>query len=227
MISESTRQFDLYDFFSVLIPGAVFLLAVFPFLPEDTDIFSTGLILAVILVGFVIGRAIHAMLLLIDEFYGATSHRDTFVKEVSEPVKITEGLADTFYEKATDAFSSLNLPDDQSKLSGDDRDSLEDLYSLVRSAIHMDTRGRSRTFQAVFDFYRCMMTTCALLFAIYTVYTIVLLLEIASDSWIGYTTYIGSLEPSPAILFFGASFVFLLPFTVFRHVRSGYRIFNT
>ncbi|AFO59130.1 hypothetical protein NJ7G_3913 [Natrinema sp. J7-2] len=43
--------------------------------------------------------------------------------------------------------------------SSDYGDRLKDLYGLVQGYIHMDARGRSRTFEAVFDFYQCMLLT--------------------------------------------------------------------
>lgn len=224
MLTESTRQFDLYDFFGVLIPGAVFILALFPFLPHDASVFTTGVLVATVAVGFVFGRALHALSLIIDQRYGATSHRDTFVNEVLEPESVTKGLANAFYKNAIETFPTLSLPDDRSNLERSEHWwVLEDLYGLVRSYIHMDARGRSRTFQAVFDFYRCMLTACFLLFAIYTMYTVALFFEIAADGWIGYNSYIGTLDLAPGLVFFGAAFLFLGPFAAFRHVRSDYR----
>lgn len=227
MISEGTRQLDLYDFFSILIPGAIFIIGLFPFLPRETPLFSTGTLIATLILGFVAGRTIHAATLLVNGYLTyPTSHRDTFVNQLLDPNTITTELADSFWEKATDAFGSLDLPDDRGDLSRESHTGcLKDLYGLVRGYIHMDARGRSRTFQAVFDFYQCMLTTCVLLFIIYSCYTVLLALYFPTEEWGGYESYIYSLDLWPPIVFFGAGLIFLVPFTTFRKVRSSYRKF--
>lgn len=229
MISEGTRQFDLYDFFSVLIPGVTFLLSLFPFFPESTPVLSTGVLIALIALGFVAGRAIHASSVFIERLSDGTTHRDTFVNALLNTTAVSEGLADSYYRRSTATFGSVSLPESRDDLKGSDcnpakRDlELEMLYTLTRSHIHLDARGRSRTFQAVFDFYRNMLTTCALLFLIYAAYTLVIFFEIPADGWVSYQSYLASLGLAPAVVFFAAAFVFLFPFTAFRMVRSDYR----
>ncbi|AFO59131.1 hypothetical protein NJ7G_3914 [Natrinema sp. J7-2] len=64
------------------------------------------------------GRAIHAATLWLNDFLTfPTSHRDTFVNQLIEPDAFSNKLADSFWEEATDAFSSLELPEEREELS--------------------------------------------------------------------------------------------------------------
>lgn len=245
MLTEGTRRFDLYDFFSVFVPGGAFLVGILPFLPRETPVSSTGFVGAMILLGFVFGRAIHALGLWLEGSgedsifswgiagYGidlrggdgvATSHRDYFVKEILEPNDISPGLVDTFYSFSSGYFDHLNLEQKRSDLvRADHEEELESLYTLVRSAIHMDARGRSRTFQAVLDFQRTMMMGSLLLFVIYVFYSIVKALGPASNGFVGYNTYISYLGLPWWGIFLGAVLVLVGSYTTFEQIRSNYR----
>lgn len=59
---STPRQFDLYDFFSVLLPGMAFIFGIFPFMPYGLlKLSSVWLVISLIVGGFVIGRAIHSL----------------------------------------------------------------------------------------------------------------------------------------------------------------------
>lgn len=167
MILEGTRELDLYDFFSVLIPGAAFLIGLFPFLPEDTPIFSTGVIGLLIVGGFVFGRGIHAFSLRLEKYTPAANHRQLFKDELQDTDNLSKRLVNTFYSESRKHFANVPFPPLRSELSEEEADSL---YELVRSTIHIDGRGRSRSFQAIVDFYRSMWVLSAILAAIYIGY---------------------------------------------------------
>lgn len=245
MLTEGTRRFDLYDFFSVFIPGGAFLVGVLPFLPREAPISSTGFLGAMLLLGFVFGRAIHALGLWLEGAGGnaitsfsiagygidlrggdgvATSHRDYFIVEILEPNEISSGLVDTFYSLSSGYFDHLNLTDKRSGLAREEHeDELESLYTLVRSAIHIDARGRSRTFQAVLDFQRTMMMASLLLFVIYIFYSGLKAVEPVSGGLVGYDTFISYLDLPWWIIFLGAVFILVGSYTTFEQIRSNYR----
>jgi hypothetical protein len=226
MLTESTRQFDLYDFFSVLIPGAAFLIGVAPFLPNQAVSFSVPSVIVLIILGFVFGRFIHASGLLLERFFGATSNRDYFISELENPSSTSPSLVDEFYRCAQDAFPSVDIPDERSELKEKDfSDELEQLYVLVRSYIHMDARGRSRTFQAVLDFYRGIWVGSLFLVIIYVAYVVIVVLGWNSREIIGYQSYLGALDIHFAIIFFAAVFVLGGAYATFEQVRSDYRAY--
>lgn len=223
MITEGTRRFDLYDFFSILIPGAAFTIGLLPFLPAKSSVFSTALFGILIVIGFVFGRGIHASALLLESRFG-TSHRDEFINELVNPVDIDRELIKQFYSNYTDTFEHGNLPSDYKDLDRDDhRYGINTMYGMVRSYIHMDARGRSRTFQAVLDFYRSVMVTSAFLATLYMVYAVLDGLQLLNQETIGYTSYLGSLNIHPYILFFGAAGLFGISYWLFERIRSNYR----
>ena len=61
MLSSGTRKLDLYDFFSVFIPGAVVMVALAPLLPESVDPTPLEATVPLLLGGFVVGRGIHVV----------------------------------------------------------------------------------------------------------------------------------------------------------------------
>lgn len=289
MITESTRQFDLYDFFSVLIPGAACLIGIFPFLPEDAPIFSTASIGFLIIGGFVVGRAIHAISLVIEDKLNLVSHREYFAKQIVSPDSVSKPLVSEFYSACKDTFPELDLPENIEELQNssseaesdsNDEDDTESstpdksdssifsniiniifgglfaivgivviallpyvvkdkyvvqsinvdtyddrinaLYTNIRTYIHMDARGRSRTFQAVYDFYRSMWYVSIIFFFIYLITGIVLILDIEPLPE-GYVTFLGSTGISGEFVFLLALVIFAGGYHTFKKVRSKYR----
>jgi hypothetical protein len=239
MLAEGTRRFDLYDFFSVLLPGGGLIVGLVPFLPRDAKIFSIGAVAAGVVLGFVFGRGLHALGLLLERppnaegslfavrGYGivsngvSTSHRDLFIEELRGPDEVSPGLVDEFYARVLDAFPDIGLQQQRSELDENDDPELETLYTLVRSQIHMDSRGRSRTFQAVLDFQRTMMVTSLLLFAVYMTYAIMLWTEATSP--VAYEAYISYVGPTGWLVALGAVVLLLSAHTTFERIRSNYR----
>jgi hypothetical protein len=226
MLAEGTRRFDLYDFFSILIPGAAFLIGLAPLFPLEVPVVSTSGVVILLVGGFVVGRCIHAAALRIERFKDVTGHREHFVDELVGSNTVTDDLADRFYDQCLKSFEQISLPQDREGLEKNEHEAnLETLYALVRSYIHMDARGRSRTFQAVLDFYRSIWVASALLSAIYVFYAFLLWWGIPSPASVGYTTYMSQLGIHYTIIFFGAVFVLGSAYATFKNVRSKYREF--
>lgn len=223
MIQENTKQFDLYDFFSVLLPGIAFILGLFPFLPRDSDVFSPGLIIPLLVGGFVVGRAIHATSLWIEQRAGAASHRAVFGDQLGDPTVVTSEVAESFYEACRDTFTEIDLPDSRSDAL-EDQLLVDNLYGLVRSYVHIDARGRSRTFQAVYDFYRSMWIISLILTGSYVCYAVGTAVGLF-DNQAGYTSYLGSLDITPGLIVFASLIIAAGSYLTFRRVRQNYREF--
>lgn len=228
-MGEGTRQIDLYDFFSVLIPGATFVVGVLPLLPSDTGLSGTSGILILTLLGFVFGRGIHALGVQVEQYDTPMSHREFFYREIQNPSQIDETLVDRFYTRARTQFSLSELPADRDKLGSNSEPAMDSLYNHARSFIHIDARGRSRTFQAVLDFHRGMMLVSGLLCLIYLGYALTLYAStfwwFSQSSWAPYLSHIGSYGINPGYVFFGALFILAGAYTTFERVRSNYRIY--
>lgn len=222
MMNTSPRQFDLYDFFSVLLPGVSFLLGVFPFFPNSSPISSLGAIVPVVVGGFVIGRAIHAAAVRIDDFFEHTSHRERFRNELQDPSVLPTSTVDHFYDECKAEFKDTGLPQGRGELDGDDHKRTgESLYGLVRSYIHIDARGRSRTFQAVYAFYRSMWLTSVLVYVFYLGYSVFTLFEVRI---VTYVSFIGVIGISANVVFLTSTTVLLGSFLTFRYAKTAYQI---
>ncbi|PHQ44249.1 hypothetical protein DJ68_19505, partial [Halorubrum sp. C3] len=187
MIEEGTRQFDLYDLVSVLIPGSTFTVGLAPLLPADTGTPSTAGLVILLLLGFVFGRGIHAVGIQLESHEAATSHREVFRKEIANTTNLSDDVVDRFYDTARDKFELDFLDTDRTQLDPDrDASDIDAIYDHVRSYIHIDARGRSRTFQAVLDFCRGMMVASAILSFIYLAYAVALITGFTASSWAPY-----------------------------------------
>ncbi|EMA69158.1 hypothetical protein C461_03247 [Halorubrum aidingense JCM 13560] len=226
MIEEGTRQFDLYDLVSVLIPGSTFTVGLVPLLPADTGSLSTAALVVVLLLGFVFGRGIHALGIQVESHESATSHREVFRQEIANTSAMSEDVVDRFYTTARQKFDLDFLSTDRTQLDPiKDSTEIDTLYDHVRSYIHMDARGRSRTFQAVLDFCRGMMIASGILSFIYLTYAIALVTGFTESSWAPYVSYLGNYELRPALIAFGALFILAGAFITFEQIRSDYRTY--
>ncbi len=221
MIRGGIRRFDLYDFFSVFLPGATLLIGLFPFLPNDTS-FSVGFVGILIVLGFVVGRAIHGTAILSDRFWKNDSHREVFLQELSDPEVLPPSVMDRFFTVCCEVYDGLGLCDSRRASIDADDDDLEPLYTLVRSYVHMDSRGRSRTFQAVYAFYRSMWLVSFLLGGVYYGYAILRVLEVTQET-VNYSTYIGSVGLTPAIIMAVVAAVVLFSYRVFRDAKERHQ----
>lgn len=257
MIGEGTKKIDLYDLFSVLIPGIIFLILLYPLLPDSIEISGVELTLIILIGGFVAGRAIHATRIELDKRYGE-SHREYFIKAVKDQNEEVSELSEEFWSVCDQEFPKLisrtqTVNQDEQDLNSNGQESeenhdpisqqdikdthIEELYTLVRSAIYMDARGRSRSFQALFDFYGSMWITFVLIFVIYAIYAIGNMgLTFVQDMFhvfgvdsaeevIGYNTHLSNFDIHPGMLFFGSALLFLGVGHLFRVTRRKYRHF--
>lgn len=223
MLNQGTRRFDLYDFFSIFIPGASAVIALFPFVPAGGSVPLSGVIGVVVVGGFVIGRGIHATALWVEGIANATTHRELFIDEVINPNCVSDELATQFYSACHSAFDTSELPKKRDDLGDEHRANLEDLYTLVRSYVHIDGRGRSRTFQAVLDFYRSIWVASFMLALVYMFYGTLTASGILSPGIIRYQSYLGTLGIHYSFMFYGAVAVVGGAYGTFRRVRSDYR----
>jgi hypothetical protein len=223
MIGEGTRQFDLYDFFNILIPGAVLTLSLTPFLPESVAPTSPAPLVAILVFGFIFGRAAHALGIQIERLDLVKSHREHFQDQLFDADEISPTIIEKFYSRARIKFDMSELPENRNDLERDDHvKELNTLYTMVRAMVHMDSRGRSRTFQAILDFYRSMMIIALVLFLICTGYAIVLSAEGASEL-LPYNSHLSSFDILPAVSFFIGVVIPLSAYTIFERIRSEYR----
>jgi hypothetical protein len=223
MIGEGTRQFDLYDFFSIFIPGVTFLLALVPFLPRDQSLPTLGIVGLVLIGGFVVGRVVHALRILIEDWANLTTHRDYFINEITNPRGIDSSLVERFYETAKAEFDHAGLPDWDNIDKNKHTDELETLYTLTRSAIHIDSRGRSRTFQAIYDFYTSMMIASSAIALLYLLYSLIQGFDLVSSATIGFKPYITILDVHWLVLLFITLTAYNLLFYISRQMRTPYR----
>jgi hypothetical protein len=215
-MTTSIRRFDLYDFFSVLLPGSALLLGLVPFLPNKTDFGSLGVLLPFLVAGFVIGRAIHsvavgvekrhqksdsdvgwieshiiyplAVLFFAYDWTEDVTHRRYFIIEIKNKGDIDEKVVKLYLRLCRDAFNELDIPKDPENITDNLGNSI---YNLTRSHIHIDARGRSRTFQAVYAFYRSMWIVSLFLSIVYILYGVIVALRL-NRGIVDYTSIIGS-----------------------------------
>lgn len=215
MIRRSISRFDLYDFFSVFLPGAALLAGLLPLLPEDTSI-GPGFLGVLIVFGFVVGRAIHSGAIYSDEKLQRRTHRDLFLEQLREPTLLSDSIVDRFFDVCCAVYSDLDFCDSRATAARrNEEDELKPLYTLIRSYIHMDSRGRSRTFQAVYAFYRSMSFVSTILAGVYAMYGLGRYFGLVQGS-VNYQSYIGSLGMPPLILISVPPAAALLSQTLFR-----------
>lgn len=226
MIEEGTRQFDLYDLVSVLIPGSTFSVGLLPLMPNDIGIPPTAGLVILLLLGFVFGRGIHAIGIQLETLNTPTSHREYFQAELVNPTDFAPNLVDRFYDKGKTKFSLNELPTDRSNLNtATHKNGIKSLYNHARSYLHIDARGRSRTFQAVLDFCRGMMIGSGILCVIYITYAATLFYSADLADWAPYQTHLGSYGIDPGFIFFGAILLLAGSYTTFERIRSDYRTY--
>lgn len=205
--NEGIRRFDLYDFFSILLPGTALIFGLYPFLPMGFSVDSIAALVPFLVGGFIVGRAVHSTAVSFQRLLGRLSHREAFERELAEPTHLATETVDEFYEYCRDVFDTVALPADRESAFEDGggseevealgpkgirteavsflRNSYEQepvtfgetLYVLVRAYVHIDGTGRSRTFQAVHAFYRSTEVVSAILVVIYLGYAVKKLLS--------------------------------------------------
>jgi hypothetical protein len=228
MFRQGVRTFDLYDFFSVFIPGLSFLIAILPILPSTVpvDFGISGLVILLIF-GVAFGRGVHAVGVEAESKSSVRSHREKFKYELKNQDELSSDLVNKFINTSQNRFGEEY---------GDplDEQTVDDLYVLARSLIHMSSKGRSRTFQAVLDFYRSMLIVCISSITLYLMYTLYTLFGGGYKSYLdvalasnGMCLNTGSdcTAIHPSLIFVSAGVVFSFSYWMFRRIRNRYRRF--
>lgn len=219
-----TRRFDLYDFFSVFIPGAMFLLGLTPFFPNGTEIGSLTALLPLLVGSYVVGRGLHSVAATFDQRWGET-HRTQFFEQlkVENPPDVSENAIPEFLGECDSVFGDSIYEDDNEDKEPWNRKLAEDtLYSAVRSYIHLDGRGRSRTFQAVYSFHRTMWILVLVLGSMYIGYGIGRILGQVGGT-VQYTSFVRSIGLDPLLLVLLSSLGLAASFATFRRSKRPYR----
>lgn len=244
---SGTRRFDLYDFFSVLLPGTAFLLGLVPYLPQDSNPTSLGVVFPLLAAGFIVGRSIHSAAVIIEkrhkepapnagmirtgviypvmgiifahDWENDISHRRRFVNELTSPDNMEEELVEAYFKSCARIFEDLELPDERAKVG---EECAETLYDVTRSYIHIDGRGRSRTFQAVYAFYRSMWLVSLMLAVAYMSYGIIDLTNVNSGT-ISYTSLVGSLGIPGWIISLGGFALAVAGYYTFSSAKRDYQ----
>lgn len=222
-VSEGGRKLDLYDFFSVLLPGFALLLSLVPLFPRSIDPLSAGMVIFLLLGGFIVGRGIHSVAVYIEEEWETIpTHRERFEDELVNPTALNEETIRNFRDRTSEAF---RLDEIDPYLKKDDGEYTSgDLYALTRSAIHIDGRGRSRTFQATYAFYRSMWIVTSVIGVLYYLYAFGKVFAVPG-SLAGFTSHLGSSQIEPAFIGLIAVALCFLAHYFFRGSREQYQTF--
>ena len=210
MRNSVVRLFDLYSFFSVFLPGISAVLGLYFLLPAEIDVPIAAVFIPVLVLAFVLGQAIHSGAVFVEDFLTRYTrikgHRSHFSNEIDNPQATNEKIVREFTLACNEVFE-LNISD-----GGD----AEDYYPIIQSFIYADSRGRSRTFQAVYALNRSMFLLSLGFPVLYFVHRLF------------YNTEIVTRDPKYSIFFidywdFQGSITFLLWFTALFFLYGAYR----
>lgn len=218
--SIAQSHLDLYDLFSVLLPGIYLLITLIPFLPTSLPLGSIGSVAALLVGGYVVGRAIHSVSYAYDETIDIPSNRDTFVNSLKTRNDniLTSDLKDRFYSTAVDD-AEINSADDRVDATDED---LYALYVYSRSQLYQHGSVRSQSFQAIYAFYRSTHFATLVAVFFYLSYGI----GGFFDGWSGagsYSTYIGGLNIEPLIIILASEVIFFISSYALQGAKSDYR----
>lgn len=223
MLQAGARRFELYDIFSVFVPGAALILAFVPLLPAFIPLSSPPILIPFLIASFIAGRAIHVVAIKIETFAERESHREVFREEVCSPNHVDTDVVKRFCKEAAEVFDEIGLDGlEDGTLDAANEDQAETLYVLVRSYIHLDGRGRSRTFQALYSFHRSMWVITAPIGLIYYLYAII---SVAGywETVDLYQSYIGSVNIAPELIAMGGAVIYLTGWEAFSKARPEYQ----
>lgn len=250
MIRTSGPRLNLYNFFSVLLPGVTFVLGISPFLPSETKIDPLIGVVPLLAGGFVFGQAIHSLAVIWQSRTPRRTHREQFQELLKgetlpkyegvddDPAEeiVTRNTLEDFHEACDTRFDGIELPDFENREEAS-ADTLRDLYTLVRGAVHFDGRGRSRTFQAIYAFCRSMWVLSIVLWVIYYTYVGVRLLDVPAvlanhvgagpNNTLIYTPLLTEYVPSPETVLILSTAIFLSSHKMFRSSTDEYKRYFT
>lgn len=172
MSNGEGKQFDLHDFISGVIPGSLMVVGLLPFLPQKIGIDSVGLVIPLLLFGYVAGRTVHEFSSSVERLLGLNTHRERFFQELTDPEAITQEAAAETRQFLSRTFSDLDLEEYDDEVTDSNREKYirETCYGRVRSYLHIVGRGQSRKFKALCSFYRNMWMVSILLGFAYIMY---------------------------------------------------------
>ena len=78
--SVAQSQLDLYDFFSVLLPGVYFLITLIPIVPKSLPLGTATAAVVLLVTGYVVGQALHTAAESRDK---SPSNRETFINAIT------------------------------------------------------------------------------------------------------------------------------------------------
>lgn len=231
MVLQPSSKFNLYEFFSILLPGSITLLMLFPFLPDESLPEFLTLFLILVIAGYSLGHLLHTVSIEAISYIGGATHRDQFVKELRGSGSLP---SDTLVSFMLACQKRFNLAQSDSPIHRPQNRILEprdcsDYYELVRTYINIDGRGRSRTYQALYSFSRSILMGSLIAGIIYAGYILLLVFEDTPQINIGpkevfwYTPYIQTVNisaPYLAIILFGLG---ILIGRVFLDTMRNYR----
>lgn len=217
-----TRPLDLYDFFSVFVPGAAFIVGLVPFLPDGSDVTALGAVVPIVVGGYVVGRGFHSLAAWLDGVVGE-AHRTRFFSQVAatEPEDFADDVRNQFLTRCNRRFGIPASPVVRNPAAAN-RNTLRSLYSTVRSHAHIDGRGRSRTFQAVYAFHRSMWVIVVVLGILYLGYAFVRI-QRGTEGIVAYRSILRSIGLDPLVLFLLVAITLSLSFATFRRSKATYR----
>jgi len=219
--SIAQSQLDLYDFFSVLLPGVYLLTTLIPFLPQSLPLGTVASAVVLLVGGYVVGRAIHNASRAYDQRKNIPSNRDTFINTIkSDDISIlTPEYKNQFYTTARQNTGVQCFPPNRTDASDDD---LSALYVHVRSRLYQHGNVRSQSFQAIYAFYRSAHFATLIAAICYGAYGVGQIF----GTWSGfgsYSTYIGSLGLEPGTLVLGAELFFVSSLFTLANAKTDYR----
>lgn len=157
MRQNVVRLFSLYNFFSVFLPGFVFLLGITPLLPRGVPTGTPTALVPLLALGFVVGQAVHSLAVWGEKAFGHERHRVRFEDELAGRTgRFDDRLVREFrtcYANSNFEISLFPSDENEDTERAVDHDSI---YALVQSYVHAEDIGRSRTFQAVYAFCRSL-----------------------------------------------------------------------
>lgn len=174
------------------------MIGLLPLLPTSVKLDPYGLALMILILGYVVGRGVHSAAESADNFFNNPNHRDVFISALGNPQDNPPvgKLLNKFYRTMSRDLSIEDIPKQRTEATPD---LLGMMYVQARSVVHMDGRGRAKTFQATFAFYRSIHFVMISLATIYVFYSFVHYYD-AVPQGIGFTTYLGALHMSPSML---------------------------
>ncbi|MFC7047303.1 hypothetical protein ACFQH6_19510 [Halobacteriaceae archaeon GCM10025711] len=258
MSVSAARGFNLYNFFSVLLPGVAFIIGLIPLLPSGTSVDPVVAIIPLLAGGFVIGQGLHSLAVRIQHWWINKTHREIFQEalwgrpqtdESDQAISLEEVIRDyipvlgsgqdktstvepaiikEFYTECQDTFDHLDIEPFVNREENTE-ETLTGLYTMIRSYIHIDSRGRSRVFQSIYAFCRSTWIALLILWVVYSGYAWIIYAELfqkttdSGELLYPYTTFLREMVADPAYIFIGATFLFLGGYLAFGRATEEYK----